>query len=482
MPRVEFGADGIRGIAGEWPFTQQAVRGIGCALGQFLRRESGDPAVAPRVMIGRDTRPSGNMIASELKNGLLSQGVDVTHLGIMTTPGVAYLTKHQEASLGVIVSASHNPPDHNGIKLVGPNGLRLQSEKEIEDLINQFVASAIKPDLNRGGENNGQDLIEHYIQDQVELCPFKSLKGLKLVLDCANGAASQVAPEVFTELGAEVIVVNDDLTGHNKINDRCGSEHARRCPQDLIETVQLHGAAYGFAFDGDGDRLVIVDENGYMYNGDDILFILATYFHEQGELRENAIVTTDMANTGLKEALSGRGIRTVLTKHGDKHLEAEIWSSNYLLGSEQVGNVIINDGRHAAADSLYGALILGGIICDQGAGLYELVAPLRKRPQVLASIHLASTPPLEQIVPLREQKKRSLAFLGRGSRVLTWYSSTEHGLFKVMVEGGLDKTTEEVESAAVAICRTVQQATGSEAQDLMVLDLSTRNRMGPVVD
>lgn len=479
MRRVEFCADGIRGIEDEWPFTQQAVRGIGHALGQFVRGESGDPAVAPCVMIGRDTRPSGNMIAGELKNSLLSQGVDVIDLGIMTTPGVAYLTRHQHADLGVIVSASHNPPDHNGIKLVGPNGLRLQKEEEIEDLINKFVASAIKPDLNRGRETNGQDLIEHYIQDQVRLCPFKSLKGLKLVLDCANGAASQVAPQVFTQLDAEVAVVNDDLTGY-KINNRCGSEHARQRPQDLIETVQLHGAAYGFAFDGDGDRLVIVDENGCIYNGDDILFILATYFHEQGELRENAIVTTDMANTGLKEALSKLRIGTVLTKHGDKHLEAEIWSNNYLLGSEQVGNIIINDGHHAAADPLYAALILSGIMRRRDAALHELVADLQKRPQVLASVHLASTPPLEQIIPLQEEHSRTI--LGKDSRVLIWYSSTEPGLFKVMVEGGLDKTTEEVESAAVAICRTAQQTTGSEAQDLMVLDLSTRNRMGPVVD
>jgi len=432
-------------------------------------------------MIGRDTRPSGNVLASSLKAGLLSQGVDVIDLGIATTPGVAYLTKRQHANLGVIVSASHNPPEYNGIKLVGPDGLRLRrEEEEIEGLINEVIAEEAESDTNPGQQFDGQHLIELYTRDQVRLCPFKSLKSLKLVLDCANGAVSRVAAEVFTRLGAETIAVNNDLVGHN-INDRCGSEHARQFPQDLIEAVRHHSAAYGLAFDGDGDRLVIVDADGRMYNGDDILFILATHFHSLGKLRGNAVVTTRMANTGLKEALCIQGIRTVYTEHGDKHLEAEIWSKNYLLGSEQVGNVIINNGYHAAADSLYGALILGGIVCDQGARLYELVTPLRKYPQVLASVRLARTPPLEQIILLQEQKDRSLALLGEGARVLIWYSSTEPGLFKAMVEGGKGDTLEEVRNEALVICKTIEHATGVEAKGLAVLDLSSRNRVGPMV-
>ena len=478
MRVVKFGADGIRRLAGEWPLTPEAARSLGCALGQFLRRESGDSTDPPHVIIGRDTRPSGVGLVGGLMDGLLSQGVDVTDLGIMTTPGVAYLTRHEKASLGLIVSASHNPPEYNGIKLVDSSGLRLRREEEIEKVINKLTVEAVEPTANEGQQLSGQHLVELYVQDQVELCPFKSLQGLKLVLDCANGAASQTAPLVFRELHAEAWVVNEGA-GH-RINDHCGSEYVRQHPEDLIEIVRRYGAAYGFAFDGDGDRLVIVDKDGCMYDGDDFLFVLARYFHELGELRGEAIVTTHMANTGLKKALSSWGISTVLTEHGDKHLEAEIWNKNYLLGSEQVGNVIIHDGHHAAADSLYAAMIISGIICDQGT-LGDLVRPLQKHPQVLASIHVARMPPLEEVGALQRQREHTLAVLGENSRVLAWYSGTEGGLFKTMVEGSPGNTLEQVQSEAAAICRVVQHAAGSKAQEPTVLDLSTRNRVRPAV-
>ena len=475
---MKFGADGIRGIAGEWPLTPQAARSIGSALGQFLRRESGDLTDPPHVIIGRDTRPSGIGLVRGLIHGLLSQGVDVTDLGIMTTPGIAYLTRHEHASLGLIVSASHNPPEYNGIKFVDSRGLRLRREAEIEDMINESAAEELEPSANEGQQFSGQHLVELYIQDQVRLCPFKSLQRLKLVLDCANGAASQTAPLVFKELHAEVWVMNE--SAEHKINDRCGSEYVRQHPQDLIEAIRRCGADYGFAFDGDGDRLVIVDKDGCMYDGDDFLFVLARYFHELGKLRDETIVTTPMANTGLKKALSSWGIGTVPTEHGDKHLEAEIWNNNYLLGSEQVGNVIINDGHHAAADSLYAAMIISGIICDQGT-LGDLVRPLQKHPQVLASTHVARMPPLEEIGPLQRQREDMQAVLGENSRVLAWYSGTEGRLFKTMVEGSPGNTLEQVQSEAVAICRIIQRATGSEAQEPTVLDLSTRNRVRSAV-
>jgi len=476
MRVVKFGADGIRGVAGKWPLTRQAARSLGCALGRFLRSESGGLTDPPHVIIGRDTRPSGVRLVRGLIAGLRSQGVDVTDLGIVTTPGVAYLTKRKSASLGLIVSASHNPPEYNGIKFVDSRGLRLRREAEIEDMINESAAEELEPSANEGQRFSGQHLVELYIQDQVRLCPFKSLHGLKLVLDCANGAASQTAPLVFKELHAEVWVMNE--SAEHKINDRCGSEYVRQHPQDLIEAVRRYGAAYGFAFDGDGDRLVVVDKDGYMYDGDDFLFVLARYFHELGELRGETIVTTHMANTGLKKALISWGISTVLTEHGDKHLEAEIWSKNYLLGSEQVGNVIIHDGHHAAADSLYAAMIISGIICTQGA-LCDLVSPLQKYPQVLASTHVARMPPLEKIGPLQRQREGMQAVLGENSRMLAWYSGTEGRLFKTMVEGSPGNTLEQVQSEAVAVCRIVQHATGSEDQEPTVLDLSSRNRVRP---
>jgi len=473
MRVVKFGADGIRGIVGEWPLAPQAVRRIGYALGRFLCRKPRD-LMDPHVIIGRDTRPSGINLVSNLIDGLLSQGVDVTDLGVMTTSGVAYLTKRENASLGLIVSASHNPPEYNGIKLVDSRGLRLREEEEIEGMINEFATKAVKATANEGQQLSGQHLVEIYIQDQVKLCPFKSLQGLKLVLDCANGAASQTAPPVFKELCAETWVVNEGA--EHAVKDRCGSEYVRQHPQDLIEIIRRYGAAYGLAFDGDGDRLVIVDKDGWMYNGDDILFVLARYFHELGELRGETVVTTHIANTGLKKALSGWGIRTVLTEHGDKHLEAEIWNGNYSLGSEQVGNVIINDGHHAAADPLYAATIISGIICNQGA-LRDLASSLRKHPQVLASVHVVNMPPLEEVGGLQRQREHALARLGENSRVSMWYSSTEQGLFKTMVEGSPGNTLEEVQSEAKAICGIIQHATESEAWEPTVLDLSTRNRV-----
>jgi phosphoglucosamine mutase len=329
MLKIQFGTNGIRQIAGKWPLMPQAMIGIGQALGSFLLERAEHPV----VVMGRDTRPSGTILASSLGSGLISLGIDVIDLGVMTTPGVAYLTRRLSADLGVIVSASHNPVEYNGIKLVGQNGLRLQREDEIEieSLINRITAEGAKQGATSGQQTNGQHLIELYIQDHVQRCPAESLEGLKVVLDCANGAASRVAPEAFAQLGAEVIVVNDDVAGSN-INYLGGSEYVRRCPEELTRIIRQHGAACGFAFDGDGDRLVIVDSDGCVFNGDDILWVLAIHFHSQGLLRGNTIVSTHMANAGLEVALACVGIRLIRTGKGDKCIEAEMWRGDYLLG------------------------------------------------------------------------------------------------------------------------------------------------------
>jgi phosphoglucosamine mutase len=478
MREIRFSADGIRGIAGKWPLTSEGAQIIGRALGQFARRYD-DPV----VVMGRDTRPSGRMLASNLKNGLLRQGVGVIDLGIMTTPGVAYLTKCQEvARLGVVVSASHSPAKYNGVKLIREDGLRLTDEEEAE--LAELVESVCKGyDLIRtitlDEQPNASRLIDRYIQDQIELCGVKSMKKLRLVLDCANGAISRVAPQVFEELGADVIPISTSLDGHN-INDHCGSEHARRNPQSLIATVKQYSATYGFAFDGDGDRLVVVDEYENAYNGDDLLFVLATHFKSNQLLRRDTIVTTDIANKGLEEALKHHAIEMIRTKNGDKHLEKEIWSNNYYLGGEQVGNVIIHDGYHAAADSLYAALVLIEAILAKGI-LSQIVEPFCKRPQVRATIDIASEQPWEDNkipsrieIPLKEQEQRARVTLGQGCRIFFWRSSTEPDLFNTVVEGGYHNTLEEVWNQAVTICKTVQQAAGLRVRQPTVVDLSSR--------
>lgn len=454
--RVEFGADGIRGTMGEWPFSRDGMLRIGQALGQFVHTRSEHPF----VVIGRDTRPSGASLVRNLSACLTDQGVDVIGLGVMTTPGVAFITRRLQADLGVIVSASHNPLEYNGIKLVKQNGLRLQREEEIEleSLINKPAAGNIKRMAASGQQTDGRHLIELYIQDHVERCPAKSLKGFTVVLDCANGAASRIAPEVFRRLGAQVIVINDDVEGEG-INDKCGSEHAREYPEDLASTMHQHEATYGFAFDGDGDRLVVVDSNGKIFDGIDFLFVLARYFHRKNLLRGNVVVTIHQANRGLEEALQADNIRVIPTNNGDRNLEAAMWGGgDYLLGGEPGGNIIMNDGHHTAADAVYAAIVLGGVLLlNQRVGLSEMVAPLQKRPQISLSLELPSTITLEQRAMLQDQINRMKTELGEDSRILTWESTTEPGIIKVMIEGNRENTQGEVSKVADAICQAIQQ-------------------------
>jgi phosphoglucosamine mutase len=460
MPRVEFGSDGIRGIVGEWPLISYIAVKIGQALGQFVCGRSRHPS----VVIGCDTRPSGAELLHNLSAGLTGRGVDVINLGVMTTPGVAFLARRLQSDLGVIVSASHSPYEYNGVKVVGSNGLRLQREEEIEveSLIEGYITGkAVEPAVTLGQQTDGQHLIELYVQDHVKSCPAKSLEGLKIILDCADGAASRVAPEAFRRLGAEVIAVNCAVEGKS-INYRCGSEYVREHPQDLVQVMQQHGAAYGFAFDGDGDRLVVVDTDGRVFDGNDLLFVLAMYFHSQGLLKGDVIVTTRLANRGLEEALmSHAGIQTVYTSKGDKNLEAAMWGGDYLLGGEIGGNIIINDGHHTAADAVYAALVLGGaLVQNRDISLREMTAPLQKRPQVMVSFDVTTKLTLEQRESLQEQVGDVQAEIGEDSRILFWESSTEPGVFRVMVEGDRESTLEEVSRAANAVRQLIQQTVG----------------------
>jgi phosphoglucosamine mutase len=454
MLKVEFGPDGIRDIAGHGLLTPLNIVHIGQALGQFVCRRSEHPI----VVIGRDTRPTGRELLDCLIAGLTGQGIDVIDLGVMTTPGVAFLARLQQADLGVSVSASHNPLEYNGIKVIGPKGLRLQREEEIEieTLCAEFPARAAECADIPGEVIQGQHLIEVYIQDHILRCPVKSLAGLKVVLDCANGAAARVAPEVFRRLGASVTAINDAIDKMN-INYRCGSEHARNHPEEIARMVQVHSAEYGFAFDGDGDRLTIVDARGQVFDGNDFLYMLAVYFNSKNMLRDYTIVTTELINGGLVETLEQMGIQTVFTSKGDKNLEAAMWGGDYSLGSEPGGNVIINDGHHTAADAVYAALVLGGVIVyNQPMNLAEIVAPLRKRPQAVLTLHLPITPILDE--DMRETIRRTQSELGDGGRILYWSSATEPGAFRVMVEGGATCTQAKVASVAHAICEMIRMA------------------------
>ncbi len=437
MQRVEFGADGIRGYAGEWPLLPPHVVRIGQALGQFAAARSEHPF----VVMGRDPRPSGISIATCLTAGLMGQGVDVITLGIMTTPGVAFVTRGQSADLGIIVSASHSPLEMNGIKLVRSSGLRLQREEEleIENLIEKALRETIPYAAATGQESEGAHLVELYVQDHVKRCPGRSLEGLKLVLDCADGAASRVAPDALRRLKAEVVVINNATDGKTT-NYHCGSEYARDQPAFLTGEVQQANASYAFALDGDGDRLVVVDAKGNVFDGHDILYILATHYHSRQLLRAGTVVTTHQANRGLEQALKKRGIQTVYTNNGDRHLEAALWGQDYLLAGEPGGNMIVNDGYHTAADAIHTAILLGRVILENSdTPLLELASDLRAKmreyPQVTLSIKTTKSLSDKEQESIQREVKRKQEFLGDTGRIRFWSSSTEPKLYRIMVEG-----------------------------------------------
>lgn len=468
MRRVEFGVDGIRYLAGQWPLTRRGAYLIGRALGRYACARSDHAS----VVIGRDTRPSGQRLADRVASGLSAEGVHVVDLGIMTTPGVAYVARQQRAVLGINVSASHNPVQYNGIKVVDGYGLRLQREEEIEieRWIDLVAKSAIDRGIHGGQVSPGDHLTDLYIQDHVRRCPVRVLDSLQVVLDCANGAASYVAPEVFARLGARVVVINKgDSPRGGMINHQCGSEHVRRHPECLIDLVQANAANYGFAFDGDGDRLVAVDAEGGFYDGDDLLFALASYHHARGLLRGGTVVTTTTSNTGLGWSLAEIGIQTLIVSKGDKALEGRVWRDDYLLGAEPTGNVIINDGHHTAADAIYTAVVLGGVLCDTGLHMRDLTRPLKRHPQVLVSFRLEPAPagprrlvPPERLQEVEQERQRALKDLGQGGRVLIWRSSTEPGYFRAMVEGPVGCAVADVRREALAMREAVRQAVGRD--------------------
>ncbi|MEW5872806.1 MAG: hypothetical protein AB1894_26340 [Chloroflexota bacterium] len=450
MQRIEFGSDGIRGKAGIWPFISPVAYEIGQALGQYVSRRSEHPV----VVMGRDTRPSGLNLSVCIASGLMSQGADTINLGVMTTPGVAFLTRRQKADLGVIISASHSPLEMNGIKIFRESGLRLQREEEVEiellleEAITRATTNPIICSSTPGKDIEAEHLIAFYIQDHVRRCPVESLHDLRIVLDCADGAASVIAPEVFLHLGANPIAVNKAVDGKG-INYQCGSEYAILNPMYLAGIARDHGANYGFAFDGDGDRLIVVDNEGNSFDGHDLLYILAKYFKTRGLLRKNTVVTNYRANRGLEKALKAIGIRTAYTSNGDRHLEAAMWGKNYMLGGEPGGNIIVNDGSHTAADGIYTALLLAGILkCSPEARLMEMVNPLReslwKYPQITKSFKPSIMLTAEQIIEIQREISRKQKELGGERQVYFWSASTEPRVYRIMVQGSYPQTQQDV--------------------------------------
>lgn len=374
--RKYFGTDGVRGIANS-ELTCDLAYKLGRAGGYVLAK--GKEKVT--VIVGKDTRVSGDMLESALISGLMSIGCDVIQAGVAPTPAIAYLTRKYNADCGVVISASHNPVEFNGIKFFNSEGYKLDDELELE--IESYIDDISKIDYVPIGNKVGKilkkdDLVRDYI-DYLKSIVNVDFKGLKVVLDCANGAAFEVAPIVFDELGAQVVVINNTPDGNN-INDNCGSTH----PESLQKTVIEHGADLGLAYDGDADRLIAVNEKGEIVDGDKIMMLSALHFKKKDKLNKNTLVVTVMSNIGLHICAKENGIDLVTTAVGDRYVLEEMKNSGYNLGGEQSGHMIFLD-YNTTGDGVLSSLVLSQIVLEEKKSLSELASIMTQYPQVLVN-------------------------------------------------------------------------------------------------
>jgi phosphoglucosamine mutase len=445
MTRKFFGTDGIRGLTNSEPMTAQTALCVGMAAGaHFLRGDH-----RHRVVIGKDTRLSGYMMESAMVAGFTSVGMDVVLLGPMPTPAVAMLTRSMRADLGVMISASHNPFDDNGIKLFGPDGYKLSDEDEraIEKRLEKGPKLAKPREIGRARRID--DARGRYIQFAKDTFPERlRLDGLKVVIDCANGAAYHVAPEALWELGAEVIPLGVKPNGLN-INDGCGSTH----PEVLQETVVASGADIGLALDGDADRLIVVDERGQIVDGDQLMALIALGMQGRGELRGDAVVATVMSNLGLERRLREAGLALVRTKVGDRYVLEEMRRSGCNVGGEQSGHIILTD--HATTgDGLVAGLQVLAALVEAKEPASDLLRQFEPLPQLLKNVRFnGGTEPLEADSVRKRIAAAEAELEGRG-RLVIRKSGTEP-LIRVMAEGD-DMAL--VERVVDDICEAVKSA------------------------
>ncbi len=387
MPKELFGTDGIRGVAGEYPLDDQTLYWVGRSIGGYLRLQQ----ERPRVLIGIDTRESGTHIASEIAAGLAEEGTITSFAGIITTPGVACLVRKEGFSAGVVISASHNPYHDNGVKLFAGSGMKFP------DAIEAQIESEILRHRNGQPPAPGARLVPDRQLDEDYLgflrgcmLPDADLYGFKIVLDCANGAASSLAPALFRSLGAKVIAIHDAPDGRN-INANCGSLY----PQDLQKNVPQLGASLGVAFDGDADRAMFVTASGRVVDGDGVLLSMARYLRSTGKLKGNAVVGTTMTNLGLERALAAEGLALARVPVGDRYVLEEMLRSGLNLGGEQSGHVIFLDDA-TTGDGLLTAIKIAGLVSLNGP-LDELVNDLRTYPQTILNVKVRTKPPLESL-------------------------------------------------------------------------------------
>ncbi len=427
-----FGTDGVRGVANVAPMTAEMALEIGRATAYVCKRH---PTKRHQILIGKDTRVSGYMIESALTAGICSMGVDVLLVGPMPTPGIAFITRSMRADAGMVISASHNPYQDNGIKIFSRDGYKLPDaeEDQIEDLISSGKIRDIRPTADDIGKAKRiDDAIGRYIVFCKNTFPEDlTLEGMKIVLDCANGATYKVAPIIFSELGAQVTTIHAEPDGVN-INDRCGSQHTDDLKKKVLET----GAAVGLAFDGDGDRLIAVDEKGEEITGDHIMVICGKMYQEQKKLKNNLIISTVMSNFGFGVALRELGIEYGASKVGDRYVLEMMQKKDAVVGGEASGHMIFLD-HHTTGDGILSALQLLGAMQYYRKPLSELAKLMHLYPQKIINVDVRTKPPLEQIADVQAAIKKAEGELKDKGRVLVRYSGTQ-SMCRVMVEGPAD--------------------------------------------
>jgi phosphoglucosamine mutase len=445
-----FGTDGIRGVANQYPMTAEMALALGRSVAEHFRQRGKHC----RIVIGKDTRVSGYMFESALEAGIVSAGADVMLVGPLPTPGIAFITASMRADAGIVISASHNAFQDNGIKLFGPDGFKLADdiEVEIEDRITNPEPLTPGPEPRIGKAVRLADAEGRYVQFIKGTFPRElTLDGIRVVVDCANGAAYRTAPQVFEELGAEVTPLFVEPDGRN-INEGCGALH----PEQVGSEVRHRRAAIGIALDGDADRVILTDERGEIVDGDQIMAILGSRLAAQGRLPGNTVVATVMSNLGLERALSAKHVKLLRTAVGDRYVVEAMREGGFTFGGEQSGHILFLT-EATTGDGLLAALQVLAVMVREGRSLSDLARIVTRYPQVLLNFSVERKVPIDQLPEVRAEIAKVEQALGQEGRVLVRYSGTESKA-RVMIEGSDEVTVRAYAEAIAESMRTALRA------------------------
>lgn len=447
-----FGTDGIRGKANKYPMTAEIALRVGKGVARLYKER--DERKERRIVIGKDPRLSGYMFENALTAGVLSEGVNVLLTGPLPTPAIAYLAKSMNCDAGIMITASHNPSEDNGIKVFTYKGFKLKDyrEKQVEEFVFSETREEEVSAKEIGRAKRIDDAIGRYIEFLKNSINSNSLNGLKIVIDCANGATYKIAPQVFSELGARVIAINVQPDGFN-INEKCGALF----PEKMQETVKKEKADLGIALDGDGDRIAVCDETGKLVDGDELMTLFAIDLKEKGKLAKDTLVATVMSNFGLEEAMEKNGIKVERAQVGDRFVIQKMREEGFSFGGEQSGHLIFGEFS-TTGDGLIAALQLVNLMKLKEKKLSELNCIMKKYPQVLININVKEKKPFEEMPSVEKAIAEAKKQLGSNGRVLVRYSGTEN-LCRVMVEG---KKETEIKNIARKIAKEIEKEISAE--------------------